>query len=366
MLKRFQQIGTRQKVMLVLGVLLLVISVPLGWNWLHYQLNHATTNNAFVESDLINISPLVSGHLKETLVEESDVVKDGQVVALIDDEDYQAQVALKESQLNKVDRDLSTLQTTLERTKREVEEEIVLAGQGVMEAEESLRSATAEGNRIEADYVRFKNLIERQVISESRFDAVEAQYISSQASVKSSKILVKMKEIQLKRTLIGRQRVEELEKKVQALEAARETARKALEVVALNLEHTRIKSPITGVVAKKWIHEGDFISPGFPIFSVYDQENIYITANLEEVKMGGVKLGQTVDIEADAYPGTDFKGKVIKVGTASIAKFALIPRDTSAGEFTKVVQRIPIKISVEDPDRLLRPGLSVRANIKVK
>ncbi len=360
-----RQMSAKQKIMLGAGILLLLIFLPLGWKWLSYQFTHATTNNAFVESDLISVSPLVSGHLKEILVDESDLVKKGQLMAIIDEKDYLAQVKLKMSELDKVERDLSTLKTTLERTRREVEEEIVLARQGIMEGQEALKRAEANGKKIEMDYERFKKLIERKVIAQSRFDAVEAQYTTSRAFIRSAEIMVRTRKIQLKRTLIGRQRVEELEKKVLALKAAKETAQKALEVVELNLEHTRIKSPISGIVAKKFIYEGDFISPGFPVFSIYDHDNIYITANLEEVKMEGVRLGQRVDIKADAYPRIDFEGKVIRIGAASIAKFALIPRDMSAGEFTKVVQRIPIKISVEDPERFLRPGFSVTTSIEL-
>jgi len=360
-----RKMDAKRKAILGTAILAVLIFLPLGWKLLYYQLTHATTKNAFVESDLINVSPLVSGHLKKILVDESDVLKKGQLLALIDEKDYLAQVELKISELNKVEMDISSLKTTLERTRREVEEEIVLARQGIMEVEEALKRTEANGKKIETDYKRFEKLIDRQAIAQSRFDAVEAQHTTSRASIRSAEIMVRIRKIQLKRALIGRQRVEEIEKQVLALNAARKTTQKALEVVELNMEHTRIKSPIAGVVAKKFVCEGDFISPGFPVFSIYDQNNIYIIANLEEVKMNGVRLGQRVDIKADAYPGIDFKGEVVRIGTASIAKFALIPRDTSAGEFTKVVQRIPIKISVEDTKRLLRPGFSVIINIEL-
>ena len=134
----------------------------------------------------------------------------------------------------------------------------------------------------------------------------------------------------------------------------------------LNLEHTRIKSPINGVVAKKFIHAGDYATPGFPIFSIYDTDNVFVRAQLEETKLKGVALGQTVDLEVDAFSKRTFQGKVIKIGDATGAQFMLIPRDTTTGEFTKVVQRIPIKIQItDDPDHLLKPGYSVTVGIRL-
>ncbi len=355
-----------KRIALVAAIIILLLTVlPLGVRWFHYRFTHAITPSAFVDSDLSNISPLVSGHLKEILVDESDLVKKGQVLALIDDRDYLAQVELRRSELDKVRMDISTLKITVERTRRDVEEGILLARQAIMEAKEALTSVEANGKRIERDYLRFKDLLGRQAVSQSTFDAIDCEWVSCLASTKSAGILVKMRETGLKKALIGRHRVEELEKKLLVLEAAGNTVEKALEIAQLNLEHTRIESAIDGVIARKFMYEGDFASPGIPVFSIYDQDNIYVTANLEEIKMDGVKLGQKVDLKVDAYPGVDFEGEVIKIGEASAAKFLLIPRDNPTGEFVKEVQRIPIKIAVDNTRGLLKPGFSVTVGIKL-
>jgi len=362
----FSKLSMPKRVALVVAIiLLLLIVIPLGVRWIHYRLSHAVTDNAFVESDLSNISPLVSGHLKEIVVDESDSVKKGQLLALLDEKDYLAQVELKRSMLAKVKRDVSALETTLERMRREVEQGILLSRQAILEAKEALARVEADGKRIEGDYLRFKDLLERQAVAQSRFDAIESQSVGCRALTKSASILVMMRETGLKKALIGRQRVEELEKRLRSLEAAGETAQKALEIAQLNLEHTRIKSPMDGIIAKKFINEGSFISPGIPVFSLYNQDNIYVTANLEESKIAGVKLGQEVDLKVDGYPGVDFKGEVIKIGEASAAKFLLVPRTNPTGEFVKEVQRIPIKIAVDNTNGLLRPGFSVTVGIKI-
>lgn len=361
----FRKLSLQNKIVLILCILILIVGIPLSIDWLYYRFTHAITNDAFVESDIINISPLVSGHLEKLLVDESDKVEKGQLLTTIEPSDYQAQVNLKRSELRSEKRKLAASKITLARVKEEVEHTIQIAEDSVKEARETLIKAEAMGERIEKDHKRLKNLYERRVIAKSRFDAIKAEHESSQASIKSAQILIGMRQTQLKKAITGKYRVKELKKNVSALKSQAESARHTLEIAQLNLEHTKIKSPINGVVAKKFIYEGDFISPGFPVFCIYDMDNIFVRAHLEETKVKGVKLGQEVDIEADAY-SHEFKGKVIKIGEATGAKFTLIPRDTTTGEFTKVVQRIPIKISVEDPEKLLKPGLSVTIGIKIE
>jgi membrane fusion protein (multidrug efflux system) len=147
------------------------------------------------------------------------------------------------------------------------------------------------------------------------------------------------------------------------------TAAKAdLEMAKLNLEHTKIIAPFNGIIAKRYVQNGNFVGPGLPVVSIYDPATIHVIANLEEGKLDGVKVGQSTDIWVDAYPGIKVNGVVERIGQASAAEFALIPRDTSAGEFTKVVQRIPIKISIPNVQQypFLRPGLSAEIGISKK
>jgi len=146
------------------------------------------------------------------------------------------------------------------------------------------------------------------------------------------------------------------------------TAKADLEMAKLNLEHTKIIAPFNGIIAKRYVQNGNFVGPGLPVVSIYDPATIHVIANLEEGKLGGVKVGQSTDIWVDAYPGIKITGVVERIGQASAAEFALIPRDVSAGEFTKVVQRVPIKISIPNVQQypFLRPGLSAEIGISKK
>jgi membrane fusion protein (multidrug efflux system) len=154
------------------------------------------------------------------------------------------------------------------------------------------------------------------------------------------------------------------------------TAEAQLNVLQTQLENTSIFSPMDGVVAKRWVLTGDVIQAGQPILTVYDQKNIWVTAEFEETKLGSIHLGDKVDISVDPYPNQQFEGKVYQIGTNTAAEFSLIPPSNASGNFTKVTQRIPIKISIypfNSDNRVipagsfnLLPGMSVEVKIKVK
>ena len=143
-----------------------------------------------------------------------------------------------------------------------------------------------------------------------------------------------------------------------------EAARADLALQQTQLGYTDVVSPFDGVVAKRFKFRGDFGTPGVPIFSLYDTENLYVTAHLEETKLAGVGPGHPVDVSVDAFPKS-FGGRVLWVGRATGAQFALIPRNLSTGEFTKVIQRVPVRVAIEKDDRWsqLRPGLSATVAI---
>ncbi len=382
--------------------------------WLAYRWTHASTNNAFVESDLISVVPLVSGHVVELFKAEGAQVKAGELLAVLDSRDYQADVNIKKAQFDFAEQALVRARLTALRVKGEVREGIQSAQQdisaaraGVGSAEQALalvqiqveetrktavgqlEAARADLEAVQKDHDRMKALYERGSLEKRRFDLALAQLAGARAKVtaaeadlaraEASQRQIHVAENQLTAAHahegksqaglalaeVRRTAVAEAENAVKELQAQAEQARQSLASAELKLEHTRITSPVDGVLAKKFVNAGDFVAPGYPVVSVYDQSNIYITANLEESLLAKVKLGQTVDIDVDAFPKAALHGEVIEIGQAAGAKFALIPRDNSAGEFTKVVQRVPIKIRLIDyHDDFLRPGLSVTVGIR--
>ena len=192
-----------------------------------------------------------------------------------------------------------------------------------------------EGDTLKAGQLVAKIQLEKKVIPQAEFDNIQNKLSASQAELKLAH-----------GRIIGS-----------------ETDIKAIQI---QLTNTKIYSPMNGVIAKKWILVGDVIQPGQPIYSIYDMKNLWVTAELEETKINSLSLGDSVSIDVDAYPEHIFKGEIYQIGTNTAAQFALIP----SGNFTKVTQRIPVKISIKnDSDKPLKfglmPGMSVEVKIKV-
>lgn len=208
--------------------------------------------------------------------------------------------------------------------------------------EEQIAVQEARLKKIRNDYIRAHKGIENQVVSAQDYDHAEKNLEIAEAELKSAY-------------------------------ANFELAQRELEVIHSELRHYDILAPQDGVIAKRWIWFGDVTVPGQSLFTIYDLKNVWVEANLEEYKIKNVKLGDPVDICIDAYPGLLFQGNIFTIKGAAASQFSLIPQNNATGNYTKVSQRIPIKITIKPPDNFpedqtlyLFPGMSVEVTIKVK
>ncbi len=362
---RIKRIPPKRLAVFIIAVAGLIFAVIKFGLWLHYRYTHAITEDAFVEADIINISPLVPGHIDKIYVDESQRVKKGDLLFKIDPKDYIAEVNLRKAQLVAANKELGILEKKLAQAKKDLELSRLILFKKVEVAKAALLDARAAFERVKRDYQRFSSLYKRKVIGKRKFDLIKEEYERKRALLKIRETELAMAKDALKELEIKKEKVKEIKKAISATLKKVDVAKKALDAALVKLSHTEVRSPIDGVVTKKYLFEGDFVSPGIPVLAIYNPDEIYVIANLEETRFKGVDVGDPVDIKVDAYPGKVFKGKVKKIIRASAAKFALIPRDVTAGEFTKVVQRIPIKIEITDKEKdKLIPGMSVVIGIK--
>jgi membrane fusion protein (multidrug efflux system) len=298
-------VSVRRVALLLIVAVGLIVGANFGIRWLHYYFTHASTDDARVKGDLIAVSPSVQGKIRLLPIQEGDRLVKGQLIAQLQEEDYQAQVD-------------------------------VAAGL-VKSIEAQLKEAEAEMELVQT----------------------KTQKEMAKKSVKENKAKLQMAQPDTAEAILKQERVESLRGKL-------EEARGALIAAKLKLDHTTVSSPIDGVVAKKLANIGEVIKPGQTIAVIVDLNHLWVEANLEETKLEHVRLGQTVDVKVDAYPGTTFTGRVVNIGAAAASEFALIPENRSAGNFTKVTQRIPIKIEVTNPPYQLRPGMMVVVGIDIR
>jgi membrane fusion protein (multidrug efflux system) len=393
----------------------LLVAGPFAVHWAVYRGTHSITDDAFVQTHIVNIAPQeVSGHLVRYLVQENDVVAAGQLLAEIDPVPYREQVALLEAKLGVAQSQLDTSQTGLEVLQAQVPREIEVAQKAlaaasaeqardektlrfttedvekaIHEAESELDAARARFDLAEKDYHRYAALYAKEAATERQSQEATRTYQTTQAEVKAAqarlgRALAAKNKVEAVRQAVDaaahqaqkadkalalaqtrRLEITQAERQVEVRKQQVAEARRALDVAKTSLGYTRIVAPFPGVVVHLYRHLGDYVPAGTPLLSMYNPELTYVEANLEETKLPGVAPGNRVRIDIDAFD-EPFHGRVIWINKATGANFALVPRNISSGEFTKVVQRVPVRILVEKDERWLqlRAGLSVTVAIE--
>jgi membrane fusion protein, multidrug efflux system len=407
--------GNRWGRLLVVSALIVLAVAPFAVDWTVYRFTHSITDDAFVQTHLVNIAPQeVSGHLTRYLVQEYDVVAAGQLLVEVDPVSYREQAELLQAKLGVAEAQWDAAQVSLEVLRAQVPREINVAHKAlaaaraeqareektlqftvediekaIHEAQSDLTAARARLVLAEKDHTRYAMLYEKQAATHRQSQEATRTFDVASAEVKSA-------EARLGRALAGRKKVDALQ---QAVLAADHQAQKAEQTLALaetrnlqiketerqvevkkqqvretqrslavaktTLGYTRIVAPFSGVVVKLYRHLGDHVPVGTPILSMYNPELTYVTANLEETKLEGVAPGNEVRLDIDAF-STPFRGRVVWINRATGANFALVPRNISSGEFTKVVQRVPVRIRIDKDERWpqLAAGLSVTVAIE--
>ena len=349
----------------VLAAAALVVMFAAG-RWLHYYFTHASTDDARIKGDLIVVSPTVQGKIRLLAVDDGDRVEKGQLIAQLREEDYQAQVDVAAGVCQAVEAELNLAKADLALVSEKTQKEIERAAAKVNASKARLNEAKANLYLAGLNFHRTEKLFQSKTVSPSEMDKLRAAYDLAQAQLSMTGEELKESQANLMAAKANQGEVVMKQRRIEALDGRLEEARAALKVDQLKLEHTTITSPIAGLVAKRVAQVGEVIKPGQTVVVLVDLNQVWVEANLEETKVDRVRLGQSVDLKVDAYPQSHFRGKVANIGAAAASEFALIPSSRSAGSFTKVTQRIPIKIEVLNPDRPLRPGMMVVVGIDIR
>ena len=300
-----------RKKSVIIILLLLIIVCAGGVYWYIQSLKYVSTDDAFIEADRLSVSAKMLDRITYLAAAEGDTVQAGQVIVKLDTTDLKAQLDQ--------------------------------ANAAVKNAEVSINLAKAHLDKANDDFARADKQYELNIIPKENYDHAKqaVEIAKAELSIAESKVV---------------------------------TARSQVNVIQTSLENTVISAPFKGVVAKKWMLVGDVVQPGQPIYTIYDVSDIWVTAEMEETKLSSFQLGDSVNISVDAYPDTKFTGVVYQIGNNTAAQFSLIPPSNASGNFTKVTQRIPVKISINqidpanrtDDKKALLPGMSVVVDIKIK
>ncbi len=344
------------------------VAIVVGYfaiHWFAYRQSHSITDDAFVEARIVNVAPeMVSGRIVRFLVEENDRVEQGQVLAEIEPVHYRDQVKEARGKLELADAELKRQEAALTKLKNEVPIQIDVAKETIDEAQAAVEVAEANLTLAKQEYNRFTKLADQDATTKRKAEEVTRARDAAKAEVRlaGARLAKAGKVLDLAKT--GYDQIREVNRMVDVKREMVKDAQIALNSAQHQLQFTLVRAPFPGIVVKRYRSLGDFASAGTPILSMYNPDLLYVTANLEETRLRGVAPGNPVELHLDAFD-RPFKGRVVWINKSTGAQFALMPRNVVAGGFTKVVQRVPIRIWIEKGDRwpLLRSGLSAQVII---
>lgn len=369
---RWASLGYITPAAVVLLAIAVVVTLTRNWNAWEGGRAEQVTDDAYVRGDLTPLSTKVSGIVRTVNVSDYQQVRAGDLLVELEDDDYRAQVAQATAAVeaskaaienNRRQRDLQDVK--IQRALAGID----LANAQIAAAEAGINAVQADVTRTKAERARQEALlatqsttkqhVETAVADEERF---AAQLASRQADLEQAKTSLRSNEIAVE---AERRAKAVLESQEQQLVADLHAKEAALDIAQVNLGYTKIHAPANGIVGERQVRPGQLLSPGAQILT-FVAETKWVQANYRETQLTHMKVGDPADIRVDVYPGQVLKGHVLEIAPASGSQFALLPPDNATGNFTKVVQRVPVKIAFDDAHRAaeLRPGLSVVATIR--
>ncbi len=329
---------------IILGIIL-IGGIAFGIKEYIYYGKHIDTDDAQIDADISPVVARVGGYVDSIFFEENGHVTDGQVLVKLDDRDYKVKLEQALSAQKGASAGVGVGQS-----------QIIATAANSSSARANVESTAARLEKANKDYARYANLVKDGSVTQQVFDqaksdrdVAEANYRAAQDQYKAALEQVGTSRNQLKVTDVG------------------VTQKQAdVDYAKLQLSYATVTSPSSGIASKKNIQIGQLVQAGQTLFSIVNDNSLYITANFKETQLTNLRDGQKVKIDVDAYPDLDLKGEVYNFAPATGAKFSLLPPDNATGNYVKVVQRIPVKIKIDaDKETLskLRPGMSVSVSV---
>ncbi|MGE5397633.1 MAG: HlyD family secretion protein [Chitinophagales bacterium] len=355
--EELQPNGKRKTIQIVVLLLFVVGACVGGFLWWKDLKTSITTDNAKVSGDIVDISPKISGRLEQLRIEEGQYVNAGQIVAQLDNAQYKINVEQTRAALDlatanykKLPNDIKSLQASVDK-----------AQQTMVAYQASVKAAKITLSDAQRVLKENEGLFKEGAISKEALESYRSKYVGAQASLEAAEANVAsaaagLRDSQAKLDSTNNTGAEIYLAQMKQAQAAYDNA-------VLTLNNSIIKTPISGNVVRLAVQVGENVSAGQTVITVSDLDKTWVTANIEEKKIGRIKVGQDVDVTVDSYPGIKFPGQVVEVGDATQATFALIPTENTSGNYTKVSQRLSVKIEVDRKDQVLKPGMSAVVKI---
>ncbi|MBT5242550.1 MAG: HlyD family secretion protein [Rhodospirillaceae bacterium] len=319
-----------------------------GLSWWIVGRHTENTNNAYVRADITTVSARVEGQIEDVLVDDNQRVAKGDLLARIQQDAFKARLAQGVADLEKA-----------EATTKAIDSKLTLQGSLIEEAQADLDAVMADQALAIGELERAKGLMAENATSAQRYDISVAEDLRARAKVAGAR--AHLAAARTERDIL------DMERWALTAEAGEKTA--ALDLLNIDLAYTEVRAPIDGIVGNRSVRTGQFVRPGMHLMALVPTDTPWIVANFKETQLTRMHPGQPVEVTVDTYPDVVLNGRIESVSPASGAEFSLLPPENATGNFSKIVQRVPIKIVLPDGHALkglLRPGMSVIVNVDTR
>jgi membrane fusion protein (multidrug efflux system) len=346
--------------------LVLVAAIVFGGREAWLRFTHIYEYDARITGDLTTMSSRIEGLVTQMVVSEGAIVKKGDVLVQLDDRISRLRLTAIEAQIAGIAAERKRLQAERNLIDQQTRSKLVTRSSGVRMSQAGRAAVEAEITLARQELTRARSLLDRRVGTERAVQVAE----SNLARLESNRRRMEAEQAQaqgsVEEVTAERNQLTVIESQLAALEFTEANLRAQLEQQKIDLSDRAVRAPTDGVVDRTFIESGEYVSAGQRMLLMHDPKDIWIEANIKETAVRKLQLGQRVEVDVDAYPDGRFIGKVARIGTSTTARFALLPTPNPSGNFTKITQRIPVKIEIVEASQPLAAGMMVEVNIDVR
>ena len=346
--------------LILVGVVVLIGAV---W-WVYEQFTHVTVEDARVDADMISISSRVPGWITDVTVIGGDAVAKGRLLVSIDSQRSRLLVEEIDARLSTISTRRAELLARIRMVDHSTTSAIQAKAAALQASEAALLSAVAQKNLAQIDNQRNERLAPSGAVGRNELDKTRAILKTAMQQVRTDEANVAMARANLAQAQAGRDELNVLRQQLAGLDPEEKQLRAQRDRAWLDLQYHTITMPFDGVIDKTFVHPNEYVTPGQRLLLIHDPNAVRVEAHVKETEFRYFRPGKKVDITVDAIPGRTFEGEVERMGESATSEFALLPSPNPSGNFTKITQRLPIRIAVHQDDGLLKPGMMVEVEIR--
>jgi len=356
---------SRGLIRVLLAIAGLAVAAVLGWPWLAERWSHVAINDARVAANLVSLSSEVNGRVTTVSVIAGDRVEKGQLLASIDEAQALLEVQALDAQLTGIEAQQEQLRSQQAMIRTQVTAKLAAAQTQITGAEANHKASEAVLQNARSRFERVTSLVRSNVSSAQTLEEAQSALSTAEQQEQATAAGIETATANLAVIQSEEAQISVLDRQIATLDAQKAALAAERAQKQIDLARREIRAEFNGVIDSTFVDAGEYVSPGTRLLIYHDPGVIWIDANVKETDFGRIKIGAPAAITVDAYPAIEFRGEVVRLGEAATSQFALLPSPNPSGNFTKITQRLPIRVAIEQRGGLLRPGMMVELSVDV-